>query len=72
VFICGCEPDLEIDGCPVCDQFTVHLLIHAGMLRPSEDGQVGEHVSAVITPIGRYALEHGTVEVSLSFDERSV
>lgn len=50
--VCSCEPDLIVDGCPVCDQFTAHRLARAGLIRPAVLGAGGERVRAVLTDAG--------------------
>jgi len=52
---CSAEPDLYIDGVPCCDQFTAHLLTHAGLITPAT-GRFGELVPATLSPAGTAAL----------------
>lgn len=54
--ICGCEPDLVIDGLCCCDQFTAHHLTRAGLIRPAMRGAVGERVPAELTNAGAAVL----------------
>lgn len=54
--VCGCEPDLLVDGLCCCDQFTAHLLARDGLIRPVVPGAVGERVRAEITAAGHAAL----------------
>lgn len=54
--VCSCEPDLLVDGCPVCDQFTAHRLAEAGLIRPVVLGAVGQRVRAELTVAGTRAL----------------
>lgn len=49
---CSCEPDLYVDGCPVCDQFTAHQLFGRGLIRPTVCGAVGQRVPAELTVTG--------------------
>lgn len=53
----SCEPELFIDGLPLCDQSTAHSLMRAGLLRPLRPGSVGERVPAVLTPGGASAID---------------
>jgi hypothetical protein len=50
--ICGCEPDLVIDGLGCCDQYTAHRLARAGLIRPAVPGAIGERVPAELTVAG--------------------
>lgn len=54
--ICGCEPDLLIDGMGCCDQYTAHRLSRAGLIRPVIRGAVGQRVRAELTGSGRAVL----------------
>ena len=54
--ICGCEPDLLIDGRCCCDQYTAHHLATSGLIRPAVAGAVGQRVPAELTDAGRVAL----------------
>lgn len=58
---CSTEPDLFIDGMPCCDQYTAHLLAHAGLIQPAAQGGVGELVPAALTHAGKVALAPATV-----------
>ncbi|MHA6795628.1 hypothetical protein ACVGVM_19235 [Pseudonocardia bannensis] len=53
--LCGCEPDLLIDG-RFCDHLATHELFHAGLIITAEPGPIGRRVAADITDIGRQAL----------------
>ena len=53
---CSSEPDLFIDNVPCCDQYTAHMLAHAGLIEPAADGTVGELVPARLTAAGEAAL----------------
>ncbi|PPK65349.1 hypothetical protein V5P93_005868 [Actinokineospora auranticolor] len=55
------EPDLYIDGVPCCDQFTAHLLTHAGLIT-ADQGRFGELMPATLTPEGATAI--GAVAVA--------
>ncbi len=57
--VCGCEPDLLIDGLGCCDQLGAHRLAGAGLIRPVVRGAVGERVPAELTTAGRDALGGG-------------
>jgi len=57
---CSSEPDLFIDNMPCCDQYTAHMLAHAGLIEPASDGGVGELVPAQLTTDGEAALSPGT------------
>lgn len=54
--VCGCEPDLVIDGLGCCDQFTAHRLARAGLIRPAIRGAFGQRVRAELTVAGRTVL----------------
>jgi hypothetical protein len=54
---CSSEPDLFIDNVPCCDQYTAHMLAHAGLIEPAADGGVGELVPAQLTDAGIAAIE---------------
>lgn len=58
--VCSCEPDLIVDGCPVCDQYTAHQLAGAGLIRPVVRGAVGQRVLAELTTAGQTVLSRGT------------
>jgi len=53
---CSSEPDLFIDNVPCCDQYTAHMLAHAGLIEPAISGVVGELVPAQLTLSGEAAL----------------
>jgi hypothetical protein len=53
---CSSEPDLFIDNVPCCDQYTAHMLAHAGLIEPATEGVVGELVAAQLTPAGAAAI----------------
>ena len=53
---CSSEPDLFIDNVPCCDQYTAHMLAHAGLIEPAHSGGVGELVPAQLTSAGEAAL----------------
>jgi hypothetical protein len=53
---CSSEPDLFIDNMPCCDQYTAHMLAHAGLIEPASEGGVGELVPAQLTTDGEAAL----------------
>jgi hypothetical protein len=53
---CSSEPDLFIDNVPCCDQYTAHMLAHAGLIEPATSGGVGEVVPAQLTEAGEAAL----------------
>lgn len=53
---CSSEPDLFIDNVPCCDQYTAHMLAHAGLIEPAVDGGVGQLVPAQLTAAGEAAL----------------
>lgn len=57
--VCGCEPDLLVDGLPCCDQFTAHRLTSAGLIRPAVQATVGQRVRAELTTAGQAALIQG-------------
>jgi hypothetical protein len=48
----SCEPDLFIDGLSCGDQYTAHLLAHAGLIRPARPTEIGERVRAELTSTG--------------------
>lgn len=52
----SCEPDLFIDGLTFTDQPTARTLVHAGLLRASRPGRIGERVPANLTTDGYTAL----------------
>jgi hypothetical protein len=53
---CSSEPDLFIDNVPCCDQYTAHMLAHAGLIEPAGQGDVGQLVPARLTDAGVAAL----------------
>jgi hypothetical protein len=53
--LCGCSPDLLIDG-RYCDHLAAHELFRAGLIAAAEPGSVGQRVAARITDSGRSAL----------------
>ncbi|HEY0450190.1 hypothetical protein [Actinophytocola sp.] len=53
---CSSEPDLFIDDVPCCDQYTAHVLAHAGLIEPVTKGVVGQLVPARLTGAGEAAL----------------
>jgi hypothetical protein len=53
---CSSEPDLFIDNVPCCDQYTAHMLAHAGLIEPATRGVVGQLVPARLTAAGEAAL----------------
>jgi hypothetical protein len=53
--LCGCEPDLAIDGY-WCDFIAARRLVHTGLIRPSRPQPVGNRAPAEITETGRAAL----------------
>lgn len=55
--ICSCEPTLLVDGLCCCDQFMVHQLTSAGLVRPVVAGVVGSRVRAELTNAGRDVLK---------------
>lgn len=54
----SCEPDLFIDGLAFSDQAAARALVHAGLLRASRPGRIGERVPANLTSDGYTALHH--------------
>lgn len=57
VMVCGCHPDLLVDGRWCCDQAAAHALAAAGLIAPAALGAVGQRVTAELTAAGRAALE---------------
>ncbi|HEY7591577.1 MAG TPA: hypothetical protein VH969_00365 [Actinophytocola sp.] len=53
---CSSEPDLFIDNVPCCDQFTAHMLAHAGLIEAATGGDVGDLVPAQLTAEGVAAI----------------
>jgi len=56
MLICGCEPDLLIDGIGCADQHAAHNLTRFGWIRPAGPGVFGETVAAELTSAGWLAL----------------
>lgn len=54
--ICGCEPDLLVDGRWFCDQSRAHSLVALGLVQPAVPGQPGRRVPATLTDAGRAEL----------------
>jgi hypothetical protein len=54
--LCGCAPDLLIDG-RYCDHLAVRELFSAGLIAVAEPGSVGQRVAARITDSGRSVLK---------------
>jgi hypothetical protein len=61
--ICGCEPDLLVDGLWFCDQARVHSLIALGLLAPVVEQRPGCRVPATLTEAGRAELQRLTAPV---------
>ncbi|MGH3878886.1 MAG: hypothetical protein ACRDSK_17790 [Actinophytocola sp.] len=57
---CSSEPDLFIDNVPCCDQYTAHMLAHAGLIEPAARGVVGDVVPAQLTAAGEAAIPPAT------------
>lgn len=55
--VCGCEPDLLIDGRWCGDQSAAHNLATAGLIGPAEPVGPGERITAIVTDAGRALLE---------------
>ncbi|CAM01563.1 hypothetical protein [Saccharopolyspora erythraea] len=55
---CSSEPDLYVDGLPLCDQATARRLVHGGLLGPARTDDLGSRVPAVLT--GEGAVRLGT------------
>jgi hypothetical protein len=53
--LCGCTPDLLIDG-RYCDHLAAHELFRAGLIIAAEQGPLGHRVAARITDSGRQVL----------------
>jgi hypothetical protein len=53
--LCGCAPDLLIDG-RYCDHLAAHVLFRAGLIAVAEPGSVGQRVAARLTDTGRSVL----------------
>lgn len=54
--VCGCHPDLLVDGRWCCDQAAAHTLAGAGLLVPAVAAPPGARVLAALTQAGRAAL----------------
>ncbi|MGH9290832.1 MAG: hypothetical protein ACRD0V_21470 [Acidimicrobiales bacterium] len=54
--VCGCEPDLLIDGCWCADQHAAHQLARGGLIAPHIPGRPGMRVLAILTDAGRREL----------------
>ncbi|MGH3979921.1 MAG: hypothetical protein ACRDRZ_13130 [Pseudonocardiaceae bacterium] len=54
--VCGCEPDLLIDGCWCADQCAAHRLAREGLIAGQIPGTTGMRVLAILTDAGRRAL----------------
>ena len=54
--VCGCEPDLLIDGRCCCDQFAAHRLARIGLIAPARPGPPGQRTPALLTASGQVAL----------------
>jgi hypothetical protein len=52
--LCGCAPDLLIDG-RFCDHVTTHELFRAGLII-AQPGPLGHRVAARVTDAGRLIL----------------
>lgn len=53
----SCEPDLFVDGLCCSDQVCLHVLVHAGLIRPARPGRIGERVPAVLTAQAHAAID---------------
>jgi len=53
------EPDVFVDGLACCDQPRARALVHAGLLRATRPGRIGERVPAVLTEAGYSILSAG-------------
>lgn len=49
--------NLFLDGLACCDQITAHRLAGAGLIAPARTGKPGERAPAMLTEIGRAALD---------------
>ncbi|MGH3451580.1 MAG: hypothetical protein ACRDQW_12820 [Haloechinothrix sp.] len=58
----SCEPDVFIDGLPFSDQPAGRALVHAGLLRASRPGQIGERVPARLTDQGCSVLHDADLQ----------
>lgn len=52
----SCEPDVFVDGLACSDQQSAHHLFHAGLIRPTRPGSIGERVPAALTGDGEFAI----------------
>lgn len=53
---CSQEPDLFIDGLPVCDQFAAHRLTRQALIISCQPGNPGELVPAMLSEAGCVAI----------------
>ncbi|MBB3666282.1 hypothetical protein FB384_005243 [Prauserella sediminis] len=53
----SCEPDVFIDGLAFSDQAAARALVHAGLLRASRPGRIGERGPATLTDAGLRVLD---------------
>lgn len=58
----SCEPDVFIDGLAFSDQPTARTLVHAGLLRASRPGRIGERVPARLTDAGHTVLHDADLQ----------
>ncbi|TCP56478.1 hypothetical protein EV191_101421 [Tamaricihabitans halophyticus] len=54
--VCGCVPDLLIDGCWCGDQHTAHRLAARGLIRPDMPASAHTRVPAILTESGRACI----------------
>jgi hypothetical protein len=54
----SCEPDIFVDGLVFSDQPAARALVHAGLLRATRQGQIGDRVPAKLTSEGYTVLSH--------------
>jgi hypothetical protein len=52
----SCEPDLQVDGLPCCDQGAARDLAHAGLVRQSSASAPWQWAPAELTPEGHHVL----------------
>lgn len=57
----SCEPDIFVDGLAFSDQPGARALIHAGMIRPTRPGRIGEQVPARLTDTGGSVLANANL-----------
>jgi hypothetical protein len=62
--VCGCQPDLLIEGRWCCDQPAAHQLAAAGLLSPAIPAPVGSRVPAVLTETGHAVLVESPCRLS--------